>query len=297
MRIFVTGGTSFLGAHIVKRLLSSGMSLTLLVRTPESHPWLYETPCLKIVQGSLTDVEAWADCLQGHDRLIHNALLWDDEPTELQMQDVRASALLFEGAGRAGIKQVIYTSSAAVHRPWSESMSEEDRLQPETTYGATKAANEAFLSALGHQHGFKWTILRPGAVVGAPAFSTASFRIDARIKAMSELAVQGKEIRIQQKDARQFVGAANLAQVYEAALAQGSGNQTYVTVDPDMTQWEGIARRLVSLCQSNSRVILEGPPALTRRFDVTKLRNDLGMTLDSRNEMEHALAWLAQSQS
>ena len=114
---------------------------------------------------------------------------------------------------------------------------------------------------------------------------------------MSELAVQGKEIRIQQKGARQFVGAANLAQVYEAVLAQGSGNQTYVTVDPDMTQWEGIARRLVSLCQSNSRVILEGPPALTRRFDVTKLRNDLGMTLDSRNEMEQALAWLAQSQS
>lgn len=293
----MTGGTSFLGAHIVKRLLSSGMNLTLLVRDPGSHPWLSELPSLKIVQGSLTDIEGWADRLEGHDCLIHNALLWDDEPTELQMGDVRASALLFEAAGRAGTKQVVYTSSAAVHRPWTALMTEGDSLQPETTYGATKTANEAFLSALGHQHGFKWTVLRPGAIVGAPAFPSASFWIDARIRAMSELATCGKEIKIQQDDARQFVGAANLARVYEAVLSQGSRNRIYVTVDSAMTQWEGIARRLVSLLRSESQIILEDPPAPTRRFDMTRLRDELEVTLDSSSEMEQALAWLTQSHS
>ncbi len=297
MKIFVTGGTSFLGAHVVKRLKGPDYDLTLLVKDPKAHSWLADLPSIQVCQGSLYNIEAWKESLKGHDCVIHNALLWDNEPTELEMQDVRASALLFEAAGKAGIGQIIYTSSAAVHRPWSSLMSEEDRIQPETTYGATKAANEAFLSALSHQHGFHYTILRPGAIVGGPAFPGASFRIDRRIREMAEMAAVGQEIRIQQGDARQFVGAADLAGVYRSLLQQGSSNRVYVTVAPFMTQWEVIARRLVALLRSKSEVILDDPPADERRFDVSRLKSDLGISLDARHELDQALVWLAQSQS
>lgn len=293
----MTGGTSFLGAHIVKRLANEGNDLTLLVRAPGEHPWLNGLAGIETCHGSLLQIEDWNDALKGQDCLIHNALLWDEEPTELQMQDVRASALLFEAAAKTGIEQIIYTSSAAVHRPWTSLMSEEDRLQPETTYGATKAANEAFLSALSHQHGFRYTILRPGAIVGAPAFPGSAFRIDSKIKEMAKLAASHQPIRIQQGDARQFVGAADLADVYSALVRHGCRNQTYVTVDQGMTQWEGIARRLAALLGSESEVILDSPPVSERRFNVSRLKSELGFSLDSRVELDLALQFLAQSQS
>lgn len=291
----MTGGTSFLGAHIVKQLSADGHELTLLARQPDSSPWLKELPQAKVIQGDLLDLSSWKHLLQGHDALIHNGLIWDEDPTELEMADVRASALLFEAAAKDGIDQIIYTSSAAVHRPWKSVMSEKVLLQPETTYGATKAATEAFLSALSHQLVFRFTIVRPGAVVGGPAYPGASFKCDARLSAMARQAKSSEPIALQPRDARQFVGASDLARVYKAVLDKGCSNQTFITVDLRHTLWLEIAEQLVKLTGSRSLINCEGPDAFAWRLDVSLLETELGITLDSRGDMAQALAHLAQA--
>ncbi|MCF6291744.1 MAG: TIGR01777 family oxidoreductase [Desulfobacterales bacterium] len=70
MRVFVTGGTGFIGAALVERLLARGDRVTILSRSRPCEP---SRPGLAFVQGDPAEEGAWQDEVGGHDAVVNLA--------------------------------------------------------------------------------------------------------------------------------------------------------------------------------------------------------------------------------
>lgn len=281
MRIVVTGGSGFFGAHLLQALVAAGHTVTALTRAPRP----LSIPGVRWITADLTDFQPLP--LAGHTVCIHNALVWGAPERDLELLDLRASAHLFAEAARAGIDHLLYTSSTAVHRPWSPVMTAADAIGGTDLYGATKAGGEALLSALCHTHGLCGTLLRPGPIVDAPV-PGAPFRLNARIEALWTAAERNEALEIAPGDGRQLIGAADLAQLYLAALSRPAGLQRWIAVAPRLILWADVAQQIITRL-GRGRVCLTGPALHAPRFDVTATEQALGPVPDAGPALVRAL--------
>src|SRR5690606_17535591 len=133
-------------------------------------------------------------------------------------------------------------------------MSEDDGLTTTDYYGATKAAGELFLRAACAMHGMTGIAVRPGPVVGPPAFAGGSFRSDRRIAAMVAAAVEGHSIDVVRGQGRQLTDVATLARVTRLLTRAAGPHPTYLCVDREILTWERVAEMVVEQTCSKSRV-------------------------------------------
>jgi dihydroflavonol-4-reductase len=114
MKAFVTGGTGFVGANLVRLLLQQGFEVRALVR-PNSRLDNLKDLNLEIVRGDLTD-EHLTQFMQGCQVLFHVAAhysLWQRDRTILYQSNVLGTRNILACANLAGIERSIYTSSVA----------------------------------------------------------------------------------------------------------------------------------------------------------------------------------------
>jgi UDP-glucose 4-epimerase len=254
MRILVTGAGGYVGLHVVRELLEDGQHVTAVVRSPGKVGPFARHPGLRVVVADLEDDARLAAVLPGHDACVHAALIWKEPGSELEMRDTAVAAKLFEAAGSAGLTRCIHLSSAAVHRPFAGEMSEEDALRPADLYGATKAAAEMFLRAACARHRMTGVVLRPGPVVGPPAFPAGAFRTPNRIAEMVRAATEGSPLAVVRGEGRQLADVAMVAKVTRLLTRAESPHATYVCVDRDVLTWEHVARMVVACLRSPSEV-------------------------------------------
>jgi hopanoid-associated sugar epimerase len=114
MRVFVTGGTGFVGSHVVRSLLEAGYKVTALVR-PSSNLGNLRGLEIDIVKGDLNDSNIWEN-MQGCNYLFHVAAhysLWQKDREWLYLNNVEGTRNLLAAAKKAGIERTVYTSSVA----------------------------------------------------------------------------------------------------------------------------------------------------------------------------------------
>ena len=115
-RVFVTGGTGFLGKAILQRLVADGRHVVALSRSASSDATL-KTLGAEAVRGDVLDREALLAAMHDCEVVYHvagvNAFCLPDA-TELFRVNVDGSRTVVEAAAKAGVRNVIYTSSAAV---------------------------------------------------------------------------------------------------------------------------------------------------------------------------------------
>lgn len=114
MKAFVTGGTGFVGANLVRRLIQEGYSVRALVR-PSSRLDNLQNLDVEIVRGDLTDPDLFQAML-GCDVLFHVAAhysLWQRDRDQLYQSNVVGTRNVLEAARKAGIARSVYTSSVA----------------------------------------------------------------------------------------------------------------------------------------------------------------------------------------
>lgn len=293
MKAFITGASGYVGAHLVRALREEGHAITALTRREQCARALREHFDADAVVGALQNVDALEAQLRGHEVLIHNALVWDEQPSELELEDTRLTIKLIEAAARAGVKRVLLTSSLAVHRPFAAVMREQDALAPADSYGAIKASNELFLSALAHTHNLAFHIVRLGPVVGMPAYEGAAFKSDPRFAMLVEKARRGEDIVVRAHEGRQFVAARDVARTYAALLTRPLERETWICTSENFTTWQDIAQQITGHVDSSSRVIVEGEAA-PHCFETTKLARMLGLRFESHAAMHEHIAHVAR---
>ncbi|NEQ88038.1 MAG: NAD-dependent epimerase/dehydratase family protein, partial [Moorea sp. SIO2I5] len=114
MKAFVTGGTGFIGAHVVRSLLEAGYSVRALVR-PTSQLDNLQGLDIEVVIGDLND-PSLSQLMQGCQVLFHVAAhysLWQTDRDLLYRNNVEGTRNVLQSAGKAGIERTVYTSSVA----------------------------------------------------------------------------------------------------------------------------------------------------------------------------------------
>lgn len=112
-RVLVTGGTGFIGSHVVRELLAAGAEVRVLARPASDRRALAGLP-VEFVHGDLADPGCLGPALAGVETLYHVAAdyrLWAPDPAVLYRVNVDGTRALLRAAEAAGVARVVYTSS------------------------------------------------------------------------------------------------------------------------------------------------------------------------------------------
>lgn len=185
MRIFLTGGTGFIGSHVADKLDDQGYEVVALVRESSDVEHL-ESLDVDTVVGSLGRAEALESVLEGIDAVIHIAGITGGGDPEW-MYRINADGtrdLVDRVAERAGENtRFVYLSSVSAQGPASGPNPRPQDLPPKPVshYGRSKLDGEG--AVLAHRDRLNVTIIRPPVVYGPrdrdmlEAFSLANRRI------------------------------------------------------------------------------------------------------------------------
>lgn len=294
MNVFITGGTGFIGSHIVKRMLADGHVVTVLARNSERAKIFNTIDNVHVVAGNLNNIDSMAHHLSNKQILIHNALFWGESASQMLINDTLASVQLFEAAVKHGVSEIIYTSSTAVN-DWiymsdiarkigaQAGIDENAKQNPVSYYGATKGASELFLQALAFQHNVKANVVRPGYTFGNPAFKNAPVQSDNRFVDIVKAALHNEPIKVIKNDGTQFIDADDLAAVYSAIIQSPVSDKTYFGLGNRFIHWHEIAQQAIKLCGAKSALVVEDKnwPDTPALFDVSAIHQDFGLSFDS----------------
>jgi len=165
VNVFVTGGTGFVGAHLVKALRARGDTVTALVRRPALVGQLGWGAEVRLVRGDLDDAAALREGSAGADVVYHVAgKIAARNAAEFMATNRDGTANVLEAARDAGARRVLFVSSLAVGGPTTPShpIDENRPPMPVTDYGRSKLAAEVLVRTMP----LAWTIVRPPVVYG-----------------------------------------------------------------------------------------------------------------------------------
>lgn len=120
MKALVTGATGFIGGNLARELLSDGHEVRVLCR-PEAEMTNVDGLEVEVALGDLRDPASLARAMEGREALFHAAALyslWSPDPADFARTNVQGTVNVLEAAMRAGIKRVVYTSTASVFGHW-----------------------------------------------------------------------------------------------------------------------------------------------------------------------------------
>ena len=290
----MTGATGFVGSHVAYRLLEAGHDLVAIARNADKTPSLSRHPRVRRVAATLSDTALIAQHLEGCEACVHVALGWGDTPLSMLERDTQATVGLLEASVRAGVKHFIYTSSTAALGGFWSRMSEADPVRPSDYYGATKAASEAYVMAVGAKSGMRCNVIRPGYTFGNPVAEGAPTQPDQRFNEIVKQALAGQEIRLKKGDGTQFLWAGDLAQLYQSVLHSTRAREVYFGLATPFVTWQAVAEEAVRLTGSRSKVVIEGEPGTPCLFDLSKIREHFGLEFSSAEQISLHLKYLAE---
>jgi UDP-glucose 4-epimerase len=177
-RSFIAGGAGFIGSHVVRRLMERPEDEVVVfdnLSSGDVHHLadLLHDDRLRLVVGDLQDLDAVSEAIQGADRMFLFAANPDiakavTEPAIDFWQGTYLTNNAIEAARTAGVRQIVYSSGSGVYGDRGEEPVIEDApgMYPVSTYGASKLACEAMMSAYSHMFGLDVVVFRFANVVG-----------------------------------------------------------------------------------------------------------------------------------
>jgi len=228
VKILVTGGSGFIGSHVVDRLLAHGHEPRIFDLVSSRH---HDPDEVDTVIGDLLDLDALLTAVEGCEAIIHLAASADVDavlanPSRAVLNNGYGTSNVLEAARLQGIDRVIYASTVWVYGDTNgNGLVDEDTPlpQPNHVYTATKLAGEMYCAAYGELYGFGHTILRFGIPYGPRARPTTVLAaLVAKALAGEPLTIAGDGLQ-----SRRFIYVEDLADGVVAALAPLAAGRVY----------------------------------------------------------------------
>jgi UDP-glucose 4-epimerase len=241
MAWLVTGGAGYIGSHVVRAFLREGIEVIVFDDLSSGHADFVPDD-LPFIQASLLDAEALESAFSRYDLtgVVHvagfkYAGVSVQRPVHTYQQNVTATATLLGAMDVAGVRQIVFSSSAAVYgTPDVSLVTEETATRPESPYGESKLIGEWLLRDQGIATGLRHTSLRYFNVVGSgdpDLFDTSPHNL---FPLVFDALADGKTPRINGNDyptedgtcVRDYVHVADLARSHVVAAQRlGSGDE------------------------------------------------------------------------
>jgi uncharacterized protein YbjT (DUF2867 family) len=141
----ITGGTGFVGRHLLRLALESGYDVRALTRG-----WKPPEDDIAWIDGALDRPDSLFKLATGADAVIHVAGLINGPKAAFEAVNVTGTAAMIDAARKAGVRRFIHISSLAAREPQL------------SDYGRSKARSERLVAA----SGLDWTIIRPPVIYG-----------------------------------------------------------------------------------------------------------------------------------
>lgn len=171
MRVFITGGTGFIGRHLLPRMAEAGHSCRCLVRSPERTVGL-EVDGVEWIRGDIGDPESLGRAAAGCEAAVHLANLysfWERDRSALRRANVEGTRNVLQACLEAGMSKVVHVSSVVVfgrqgRLPFAEDAPKGEGLCSE--YARTKYEGDRLAWALRDKEGLPLVVLYPAGVLG-----------------------------------------------------------------------------------------------------------------------------------
>ncbi len=257
MRVLVTGGSGFIGSHVVDQLVAGGHETRVFdMRSCAGQPRAH---CDHVI-GDLLDPPALLAAAEGCDTIIHLAAAADvglvaKDPTGSEALNSRGTLNVLEAARSTGAR-VIYASTIWVYSDVRQSEVDEDSELglPSHLYTATKLAGEMYCRSYGELYGVDTTILRFGIPYGPRARPAAVLPIFVNKALAGEpLTIAGDGLQT-----RRFVYVEDLAEGVVRALEPQASGRVYNLVGEEETSVRDIAEAVRNAVGEVSIVHTEG---------------------------------------
>lgn len=312
MRCVVTGGSGFIGSHVVSALTEAGHDATVVdTRMPQ-------TEAVRFAKVDIQEVDRLTEVMAAHgqDAAFHLAAVANAreslaDPVCTVEVNIRGTACVLEAARRAGVRRVILASTVWVFNAVDQSVSEEDVRQGRVRYltegdpllpqggghiyTTSKIASEMLCHDFHRLFGLDFTILRYGIPYGPRMWPGLALR------AFVENSFNGKPLRIfgDGSAVRRFLYVGDLARAHVLVLADVAKGQTYsIEGDRDVTIRE--LAETVAEFVPNVKIEYVVDPARRGELSLsgvaisnTKAKTELGWrpTVELREGVQNVIDW------
>ncbi len=225
--VLITGGAGFIGSHLLDALLAKGYGVRVLdnLSTGKRSNLPLDNPRVELLEGDVADAELVAHAAADATAVVHLAAVASvqasvDDPVSTHQSNFVGTLNVCEAMRRAGVKRVLYASSAAVYGNNGEgaSIDEETTKAPLTPYAADKLAGEHYFDFYRRQHGLEPVIFRFFNIFGPRQDPSSPY--SGVISIFSERARQGLPIAVfgDGEQTRDFMYVEDLVDVLVQAI-------------------------------------------------------------------------------
>jgi UDP-glucose 4-epimerase len=258
-RFLVTGGTGFIGSHVVDRLVAEGADEVVAFDKElreDNVEAAREAGAVRVIRGDVTNPEALADAAQGVAGVFHLAVLpigpSEQDPRLCLDVNVVGTFNVLEAARDGGAQKVVFSSASSVYGDTNETMDESHALGARTMYGASKIAGEYFLRAFKDIYGLDYVVLRYMNVYGPRQEGGLIPAVLGRILAGERPVLAGDG-----SQSFDFVHVADVASANVAAMASDVSDEAFNVSSGDEVSVREITERLIALTETDVEPIYD----------------------------------------
>ncbi|OXY94870.1 UDP-glucose 4-epimerase GalE [Streptomyces diastatochromogenes] len=258
MTWLITGGAGYIGAHVARAMAGAGESVVALDDLSAAVPARLPAD-VPLVQGSTLDGDLLKRVFAeyGVTGVVHLAARKQvaesvAEPTRYYRENVGGLATLLDAMAEAGVRRLLFSSSAAVYgNPDVDLITEDTPCAPVNPYGETKLTGEWLVRAAGRAHGISTVCLRYFNVAGAAAPELSDTGVFNIVPMVFDRLTRDEAPRIFGADyptpdgtcIRDYIHVADLAEAHLAAARRLSDGDSTGDLTLNIGRGEGVSVR------------------------------------------------------
>ncbi len=255
----ITGGAGFIGSHVAA-LLQVHTELRVLDNFRSGQPQNLEGLAVQLFEGTILDRPLLDRALAGVSHVFHLAAMVSVEESmtrPLDCLEVNAGGTLrlLEAAAAAGVRRVVFSSSAAVYGERPEALKHEDLPpDPRSPYAVTKLDGEYYCRLYAADRGLEAVSLRYFNVFGPRQDPSSPYAAAVPIFIRRALAGEPLDVFGDGQQTRDFIYAADVAEANLLAATHPEASGVYNVGSESELTIAGLARQIIGRTGSPSQI-------------------------------------------